>query len=1811
VGDLAKGIIGAVEIVAGALIPGAQFLIPAGIGMVAGSVADALSKRTRLANKVKDLGDNLTDPASSLAVVYGRAKVGLDRVFFNTSTYQGDLNYHLYLVGALCHGPVLGIDEVYFDGNFAFGADGTIVSSPVVSPARNYLGSAAVWKAYGTDSQMTVEPRTYPLNVTGLTSLSPHQIRLTLSADHPYVVGDVLQLTGVTGLPTDNFQIIGVPSLSQVVIETVGNFSPGGGGGGTVDYFTPDLASIFGGQWTTAHNGRGVAWIVVRLNFDAIKFANGIPKIEVVVRGKPLHDPRAVKTLAISTVAATAGVSPYQTITSVTTTTAHGLVVGQIVHITGASATHINGYQRVGIVGSATQFSVYAVPLTTGAGGSIDVLPATNILAHPYGVNPNHNPALAVRDYLCDTRFGTSVAETEINETAFASEANYCDTLFPVPWEDRKDLVPDSFYITHTAPSTDGSNGTVIDFSEQITGRIAPGDVVRIENTDIVSLGAPGAADTITASGPGGVAYAIVTLVSFSSIEVDIFSVLAGGNSGVVTVVLPAGQQWAVSRISASQRNADQTHAVLTLEDSPAEFVAGMSGYVASCPQGNHDFLLNGPQGIISVVGTQVTVSGATGGTDGPGGFFIARTPPGEIPSTVPILSAVASGGATIVALDMAIMTYGPGSQVLIQGTADPALNGTWTVASTLTDGISVNTITVPHTLAAALGAGGTAQQQMMQPQYQVNGALDSSLEVKDNIGQILATYRASLIYQAGQYRSWTRRVVVPAGFLVDESVILGDWEFVTPSTKDLANVAKVLFTNRFKNAQRDWAIWPDPDDEAYDNTFLAQDNGVFLRKELEVPLCDSPYQAQAIAQIARRESRKGLVVGVTCRQSALALAFGDVIAVTHATPGWEAKEFWVLHIGILPDFTVRLTLGEYDPTAYTLETYAGSLLIEDTSDGVGGTPPVIETESVFITPGTASVAVGGTVTFTGSAENDLGVTVPDTFTYESSDDTIATVDPSTGAASGVADGVATITATDSGGRSASATLTVTGAVVTRVITTIVVTPSSASVVIGGNQTYAAQAFDQLGAPIAATFVWSSSVTADGTINSSTGVALGVAVGTTTITAAAGGKTGTATLTVTAPPGAMVVLAPGTFLTATVAALAGGGSGFSVLAFRMRFLVDSLLGTPTAGNLFSIFSTGSGESLEVECGLVGSAIRFSFTANNGVANWPLPGTVAQSALPAAGTGIILYAAYIASGPAFGFALVTDAGVVLFSSSVSGSAIGPGNTPSGNTTVNIGASHTGVGFGTGGMTIDGFEITSALISAPQDIPSLADPDQIELITFDASDLTSLVGSTFTPVGGTPTFIPGGLWGTAASGTPVITTLVISPTSTTVGIGGNVTIAASAEDQFSNPIADTITYTSSNTAIATVNSSTGVVTGVAVGTVTITASDGIVTPVTATVVVTTATPVLTSLVMSPTGFTGLVGAMVTAVATGRDQFSAPFTDPNPITYTSSFPSIASVNSSTGRVTLVAVGSATITANDGHVAPVTMAVTVSAGTGGGGGGGGGGGVGGNMPAGMNVLCNTGPIGPSSVGLSNMTGTAGTAGTISLGGPVNPAWTRNGGNGSIGGAWLSTNPDSSTNTDVQATGMRVMFPAGQVNDAAWDMFFDHAGGSGAYYIGWKQRWKPVGSYAALLAAMNSGDSKAWAPKGPAGGDLTIMSWLDASIGPIIGLDFQGVDPHAIPDINDTGASGTIPVTSAQLLPGVHAGAGGVDIKEILILSDGTVSTSSVEFFVNGVSVGKATGVTNATEWIATEMYLSRSVYSGVQASTVYTDMDEILIAN
>ena len=183
--------------------------------------------------------------------------------------------------------------------------------------------------------------------------------------------------------------------------------------------------------------------------------------------------------------------------------------------------------------------------------------------------------------------------------------------------------------------------------------------------------------------------------------------------------------------------------------------------------------------------------------------------------------------------------------------------------------------------------------------------------------------------------------------------------------------------------------------------------------------------------------------------------------------------------------------------------------------DGAGtagpSTPDPVTLVSISVSPAAASVAPGAVKQFTatgvysdGTSQALVGVT------WSSSNTVVATVN-ATGLAAGVAAGSANITAAF-GGKSASASLVVTAAT----LQSITVTPGSTSIAAGLVQQYAVTGVYSDGTSQALTGVtWSSSNTAVATVNA-TGLATGLTSGSANITAAFGGKSASASLTVTA-----------------------------------------------------------------------------------------------------------------------------------------------------------------------------------------------------------------------------------------------------------------------------------------------------------------------------------------------------------------------------------------------------------------------------------------------------------------------------------------------------------------------------------------------------------------------------------------------------------------------------------------------------------------------------------------------------------------------
>jgi 6-phosphogluconolactonase (cycloisomerase 2 family)/uncharacterized protein YjdB len=161
----------------------------------------------------------------------------------------------------------------------------------------------------------------------------------------------------------------------------------------------------------------------------------------------------------------------------------------------------------------------------------------------------------------------------------------------------------------------------------------------------------------------------------------------------------------------------------------------------------------------------------------------------------------------------------------------------------------------------------------------------------------------------------------------------------------------------------------------------------------------------------------------------------------------------------------------------------------------------------ITITPASASIAAGATKQFkaTGAFIDGSSSDITTTVTWSSGATSVATIS-SAGLATGVAAGSSTITATMTG-INGTATLAVTSAPAT--LTSIAITPNPAGVGIGGTvQLIATGTYsNSTSAGISSQVTWSSANTSVATIVPNTGLATGIAVGTSSITAALRGIT--------------------------------------------------------------------------------------------------------------------------------------------------------------------------------------------------------------------------------------------------------------------------------------------------------------------------------------------------------------------------------------------------------------------------------------------------------------------------------------------------------------------------------------------------------------------------------------------------------------------------------------------------------------------------------------------------------------------------------
>lgn len=207
----------------------------------------------------------------------------------------------------------------------------------------------------------------------------------------------------------------------------------------------------------------------------------------------------------------------------------------------------------------------------------------------------------------------------------------------------------------------------------------------------------------------------------------------------------------------------------------------------------------------------------------------------------------------------------------------------------------------------------------LQQKRYTLNGWVDTARPTHVNLAELASTCRGTIVNEGDKWRLLVRRQQVASGYKLNEDTMLeGQWSFVTLGSADAPNVARCTYIDPDREYQAETVQWPEP---GAANPFLVEDNGLESRLEIDLPYVTSRLQAQHTVMTLLKELRQSPGMTAVLKESAVQLRVGERVDVTQPTPGWTDKPFWVQVLRIRPDAQVEAILTPYEPTVYDLDS--------------------------------------------------------------------------------------------------------------------------------------------------------------------------------------------------------------------------------------------------------------------------------------------------------------------------------------------------------------------------------------------------------------------------------------------------------------------------------------------------------------------------------------------------------------------------------------------------------------------------------------------------------------------------------------------------------------------------------------------------------------------------------------------------------------------------------------------------------------------------------------------------------------------------
>lgn len=258
---------------------------------------------------------------------------------------------------------------------------------------------------------------------------------------------------------------------------------------------------------------------------------------------------------------------------------------------------------------------------------------------------------------------------------------------------------------------------------------------------------------------------------------------------------------------------------------------------------------------------------------------------------------------------------------------------------------------------AVALASGSQAR-------YTCNGVLRADANLKANLENLVDAMAGTAVWSQGLWRIRAGAYETPTGVSigVDDVIEVEELIAYTPRREIFNTVTGTFVDPDNLYAEKQFPV-------VTNATYVAQDGGQTIERQLTMPLCNNAIRAQRMAKIEIERARQAVTVTMLCKWTVYDLIPGDHVAVTIPRYGWAGKVFFVGSRSISPD-GIRYVLRETAAGVWAWNN--GEAIVEDLAPNTSlpdpytvaapGTPAV--SEEKYQTSGSAGLKVRANITF-------------------------------------------------------------------------------------------------------------------------------------------------------------------------------------------------------------------------------------------------------------------------------------------------------------------------------------------------------------------------------------------------------------------------------------------------------------------------------------------------------------------------------------------------------------------------------------------------------------------------------------------------------------------------------------------------------------------------------------------------------------------------------------------------------------------------------------------------------------------------------